>query len=82
MVIEPNTRTGENKMNEKQRSSIQIIRRKIGQREKIRSEAVYIFEFGGRVLYEIETGSRNPINQHCYQVTVGPKGGISEKKVF
>ena len=70
-------------MNDKQRKTICSIRRKISRSYKIRSEQVYTFEFGRRVVYEVEVGPASLLNQHYINFTIGPNGGLkNEKKIF
>ena len=63
-------------MNNKQRKTIEIIRRKHSRLNKIRSESVYMLNFGRIVMYEIEVGTSRILNQHTFIYEIGPKGGM------
>lgn len=70
-------------MNERQRRTITALRNRITRFHKVRSEEVHTFEFGRRIVYEIEYGSSNILGQHHVIYSIGPRGGIrNEQRVY
>lgn len=70
-------------MNPRQRQTVEYLHNKISRKRHIRTEQVYIIDFGRRVVYEIETGSSNPLGQDGITYTIGPRGGIvNEQQLY